>query len=74
MLPHQRYETIKAHSVTLPRKTTHSKLAVFDLDETLIHLVDDSEIGDACVFVEVPGEAMVVARINIRPYAEELLR
>ena len=56
-----------------PSKT---KTVVFDLDETLIHCVDDIETQEPDVVLEINFEAeeeTVYAGINIRPYIIECL-
>ena len=51
------------------------KLLIFDMDETLIHCVDDIETQETDVILEIefPGEETVYAGINIRPYIMECL-
>jgi CTD small phosphatase-like protein 2 len=52
------------------------KTIIFDLDETLIHCVDDieNEVSDAILNIAFPNGEIVKAGINIRPYAIECLR
>ena len=52
------------------------KLVIFDMDETLIHCVDDIETQDPEVILEVdfPDEETVYAGINIRPYIVDCLK
>lgn len=50
------------------RKTTHSKLAVFDLDETLVRAGVEVETADLVVHLE--GRSLGV---KVRPYARECL-
>ena len=55
---------------------TEKKLCVFDMDETLIHCVDDIETQEPDVVLEINFEAeeeTVYAGINIRPYIIECL-
>jgi CTD small phosphatase-like protein 2 len=54
---------------------TQKKLLIFDMDETLIHCVDDveKEETDVVIEIEFPGEETVYAGINIRPYIIECL-
>lgn len=51
---------------------------IFDLDETLIHTVDDPFSGERCDFkvnMHFTGETdPILAGVNIRPYVEECLR
>lgn len=65
-------------SVQLPQvryPNFQKKLAIFDMDETLIHCVDDIETQDPDIVLEIdfPDEEMVYAGINIRPYIMECL-
>lgn len=56
-----------------PRKT---KTIIFDMDETLIHCVDDIEAEDPDIIIPIdfPDEdELVNAGINIRPYIYECL-
>jgi len=54
-------------------------VAIFDMDETLIHCVDDIEKDNPDVILEIDfsdehhQEEVVCAGINIRPYALECL-
>ncbi|CDW72048.1 nli interacting factor-like phosphatase family protein [Stylonychia lemnae] len=52
------------------------KTLIFDLDETLIHCIDDleSEVPDTILNIAFPNGEMVQAGINVRPYALECLR
>lgn len=52
------------------------KVAVFDLDETLIHCVDDptKQTTDVVLEVVFPNGDRAEAGINVRPYALECLR
>ena len=52
------------------------KLIIFDMDETLIHCIDDieNESPDVILNVKFPNGELVEAGINIRPYAIECLR
>ena len=61
--------------VNLP-PSEHKKVLILDMDETLIHCVDDIEAQDPDVILEIdfPGEETVCAGINIRPHVMECLR
>jgi len=71
-------ETIQHLFVNLPepddpRKT---KTIVFDMDETLIHCVDDCDTDNPDVIIPIEFEeepAPINAGINIRPYVKECL-
>jgi CTD small phosphatase-like protein 2 len=58
-----------------PPKDGQKTLVIFDMDETLIHCVDDIETDDPDVILEIdfPDEETVYAGINIRPYIMECL-
>lgn len=51
-------------------------MIIFDLDETLIHCVDDmeQENPDTVLKINFPNGEVVEAGINVRPYAIECLR
>ena len=59
-----------------PRNKSVKKTVVFDLDETLIHCVDDPEAKktDVVLKVKFPNGEVADAGINVRPYALECLR
>ena len=60
-----------------PRHPGIKKTLVFDLDETLIHCLDEEEEGgsyDFSVPIAFPGGESVDAHVNVRPYALECLR
>ena len=64
--------------MTLP-KFKHSwisKTIVFDLDETLVHCIEDymSKDVDKLIQVKFPSGDVATAGINIRPFALECLR
>jgi CTD small phosphatase-like protein 2 len=52
------------------------KTIIFDLDETLVHCIDDIENNpcDQVINVTFPNGETVQAGINIRPYALDCLR
>ena len=59
-----------------PRKAHQKKVAIFDMDETLIHCVDDiaKECPEHILDVRFPTGEIVQAGINVRPYAIECLK
>ena len=59
-----------------PRNPTAKKVVIFDLDETLVHCVDDPEHQKTDVVLEVkfPNGEVAEAGINVRPYALECLK
>lgn len=66
---------IKSKSVKLP-KTKHTKVLIFDLDETLVHCIDDIHNSkyDHAISVTFPTGETIEAGVNIRPYAYECLK
>lgn len=56
-------------------KTGTKKLAVFDLDETLVHReVENIEKCDKIIEITMPNKAIVKIGINIRPLLEQSLK
>jgi len=69
---------IKSRQVRLPafNQAHIKKTIIFDLDETLVHCIDDIE-NNACdheISVTFPNGETVRAGINVRPYALECLQ
>ena len=60
--------------VTLP-ESEFSRVLILDMDETLIHCVDDieNENPDVVLEIDFPGEETLCAGINLRPYLMECL-
>lgn len=58
------------------RKAHINKTVIFDLDETLVHCVEDvkNNKADRLIKVQFPNGESATAGINIRPYALECLR
>ncbi len=71
-------QELKSRIVKLPPfKLPHiKKTIIFDLDETLVHCIDDLERFpcDKDISVTFPNGETVKAGINIRPYALECLK
>mmetsp|Transcript_33874 Transcript_33874/g.59029 ORF Transcript_33874/g.59029 Transcript_33874/m.59029 type:complete len:439 (-) Transcript_33874:1432-2748(-) len=67
-----------AKTVSLPKRRGYEnkKTAIFDLDETLVHCVDDIELNtpDVVLPVTFPTGEIISAGINIRPYVLEVLQ
>lgn len=68
------YELTK-RSVELPQ-SRHRKTIIFDLDETLVHCIDDIENSqfDLPISVTFPTGETIDAGINVRPYTYECLK
>ena len=66
------FEEIQDKVIHLPEplQGDNRKCLIFDMDETLIHCVDDIEAQNPDVILEIdfPGEETVCAGINLRPY------
>ena len=62
-------------AVTLP-PSKHKKTLIFDLDETLVHCIDDIDNFpyDLPISVTFPTGETVKAGVNVRPYAYECLK
>lgn len=59
--------------IKLDRK--HQKVICFDLDETLVHCLEDpDQESDHKIAVRFPGGETIRAGLNIRPYARECLQ
>jgi CTD small phosphatase-like protein 2 len=71
-------EEIKSKRVYLPPPDNPSKkkVIVFDLDETLVHWLEDFEPSevDHVLTIQFPNNEVVDAGLNIRPYAIEWLQ
>lgn len=66
---------IESKSVYLP-ETEHKKTLIFDLDETLVHCIDEIQTTsyDHQISVTFPTGETIEAGINVRPYAYECLK
>jgi CTD small phosphatase-like protein 2 len=70
-------QQLHAKKVVLTRRPGYEtlKTVVFDLDETLIHCVDDpNEPADVRLSIVFPSGEVTLVGINIRPYAVEALK
>lgn len=58
-----------------PSRPGQKKLLVLDMDETLIHCVDDPQTEETDVILEIDfgDEGMILAGINVRPFVNECL-
>lgn len=54
----------------------HKKTLIFDLDETLVHCIDEIETTpyDLPITVKFPEGEVIQAGINIRPYTYECVK
>ncbi len=52
-----------------------TKTLIFDLDETLIHCMED-QMGkaDARIPIKFPNGKQIMAKINIRTYAQQIIK
>jgi len=70
-------EDIQDQIIYLPEPNAphKKKTIIFDMDETLIHCVDDvgQDEPDVILEIDFPDEELVEAGINIRPYVMECL-
>jgi CTD small phosphatase-like protein 2 len=64
---------LAAKMVVLPRLQYPRKTVVFDLDETLVHCVEDVSRAHIAVPITFPTGERLIAGVNIRPYARECL-
>ncbi len=57
------------------KRKTQKKVIFFDLDETLVHCVDeeDRDTAEVVLTVEFPNGEVAKAGINVRPYARKCL-
>ena len=60
--------------LSLPRKTSHSRLLVFDLDNTLVYCTPSVAGAQHVIQIPLPTGKSISAGIRIRPYAAECLR
>jgi len=70
-------KVLQSKRSVLNRRETHKdkKTLVFDLDETLIHCNESSDMpSDVKLTIRFPGGESVEAGINVRPYALECLK
>jgi len=77
-LPEVSQEEIDSKKIYLPPpdNPNKKKVIVFDLDETLVHCLEDfdpTEV-DHVLTIEFPNNEVVDAGLNIRPYAIECLK
>jgi len=78
MLKQADMSVINQKKVNLPKRdsnTKHKKTLVFDMDETLIHCNESTDMpADVVLPIIFPNGEVVQAGINVRPYALEILR
>ena len=57
----------------LPRLSPHSKLLIFDLDNTLVYSTPSTTGSSHQISVQLPTGKAITAGLRIRPYAQECL-
>lgn len=71
-------QVLAAKSIDLPppKKPFIKKTLIFDLDETLVHCIEDfeNENVDHVISISFPTGEVIEAGINIRPYAYDCLQ
>lgn len=70
-LPPADFQEIAQKTIWLPATTR--KTVIFDLDETLVHCVQDPNQAEAAIPVTFPTGETVIVGLNVRPYARECL-
>ena len=73
-LPEPSEKEINEKRVRLKRRKgfENRRTVVFDLDETLVHCVEDPESADVRICINFPSGEQIYAGINIRPYVQQL--
>ncbi len=66
----------KAVYLPPPKRRAQLKTIFFDLDETLVHCVEDNDLENPEIILEIkfPNGETAEAGINVRPFAIECLR
>ena len=74
-LEEEKNKSIKPSKVIIKNPNNKKLLAVFDLDETLIHADMDIKDKDQknIVNIKLPSSAVIKVYINVRPYWKEAL-
>ena len=77
-LPPVNIEQLKEKRVNVPRRRGYEgkKTIIFDLDETLVHCCEETPVSKPMIKLPIvfPTGEVVVAGINVRPFALECLR
>ena len=68
-------EELASKYIKLPKRKGYErkKTVVFDLDETLVHCLNNNEKGHVEIEIEFPPGSASIISVNIRPYVRELL-
>ncbi|OMJ90616.1 hypothetical protein SteCoe_7015 [Stentor coeruleus] len=68
-------EDLSSKTIWLPKRRGYEnkRTIVFDLDETLVHCVENPELGDFAINIQLAPGQIVKAGVNIRPFAREVL-
>ena len=74
-LPQPEAAEINNKKVWLHRRRGYEnkRTIVFDLDETLVHCIENPELGDFAITINLPTGQSMRAGVNIRPFAREVL-
>ena len=74
-LPQPEAAEINNKKVWLEKRRGHEnkRTIVFDLDETLVHCVENPELGDFAITITLASGQSIRAGVNIRPFAREVL-
>jgi Dullard-like phosphatase family protein len=74
-LPEPDVEELRQKAVILNKRPgfESKRTIVFDLDETLVHCVENPDLADFAITINLANGNFVRAGVNIRPFAREVL-